>query len=77
MKSITYHTGTLTVVSRLPGSRYGNPRYLLNVGGYCTFRTAVDSPHGYSVPSYDGRQVEVAIGIHYGSATLNSIKLLG
>lgn len=76
MKNITSHIGTLTVVSRLPSSRNGNPRYLLNVDGF-TARTAVDSPHGYSVPNYDGRHVEATIGTHYGNATLDSVKLLG
>ena len=73
MKNVTRHTGILEITKRLPSSSYGNPRYLIRIDGY-TCKTGVDSMHGYSVPNYDGKNVEVTIGTHYGSATLNTIE---
>ena len=75
MKSITRHTGKLEVISRLPSSVNGNPRFLATVDGY-QFRTAVDSSNGYSIQNYDGRQVTVTLGSHYGVLTLNTIHSL-
>lgn len=72
MKNITRHTGILEIVERLNNSKNGNPRYLCKVDGY-TFRTAVDSSQSYSITNYEGKQVEVTIGSHYGNTTLNSI----
>jgi hypothetical protein len=72
MKNITRHTGILEIVERLNNSKNGNPRFLCIVDGY-TFRTAVDSSHGYSIQNFEGKQVEVSIGTHYGNTTLNSI----
>lgn len=72
MKNISRHTGILEIVERLNSSKNGNPRYLCRVDGY-TFRTAVDSSHGYSITNYEGKQAEVTIGSHYGVVTLNSI----
>ena len=66
-------TGKLEVIRRLPSSRNGNPRYLLRVDG-TTFRTAVDSSHGYSVTNHDGKSVRVTVGTHYGVATLADIE---
>ena len=73
MKNITQHTGTLEVLSRLPSSINGNPRYLLRIDGF-TCKTPVDSMYGYCVTNFDGKQVYATIGTHYGSATLNSLK---
>lgn len=73
MKNITQHTGKLEILSRLPGSINGNPRYLLRVDGW-TCKTQVDSSYGYSVTNFDGKQVQATIGTHYGTATLNSLK---
>lgn len=72
MKNITRHTGTLEVITRLPSSANGNPRYLLRVDGF-TCRTAVDSSLGYKVTNFDGKRVTATIGTHYGKATLNSV----
>lgn len=73
MKNITQHTGKLEILSRLPSSLNGNPRYLLRVDGW-TCKTSVDSSYGYSVTNFDGKQVQATIGTHYGTATLNSLK---
>lgn len=73
MKNITRHTGKLEILSRLPSSINGNPRYLLRVDGF-TCKTPADSMYGYSVTNFDGKQVTATIGTHYGSATLNSLK---
>jgi hypothetical protein len=72
MKNITRHTGKLESLKRLDGSVNGNPRYQFVVDGY-VIRTAVDSSHGYSVPNFEGKQVAVTIGSHYGFTTLDSI----
>jgi len=73
MKNITQHTGTLEILSRLPSSINGNPRYLIKVDGF-TCKTPVDSSYGYCVTNYEGKQVQATIGTHYGTATLNSLK---
>lgn len=73
MKNITSHTGILEIIERLQNSKMGNPRYLCKVDGY-TFKTAVDSTHGYSIQNYEGKQVQITIGTHYGTTTLNSIE---
>jgi hypothetical protein len=74
MKNITSHTGIVTDIKRLDSSNYGNPRYQFVVDGY-TIKTAVDSSHGYSITNYENKMVDVTIGSHYGTLTLNSIKL--
>jgi hypothetical protein len=73
MKNMSRHIGTLEIVSRLPSSRNGNPRYLLRVDGF-TCRTSVDSSFGYSVTNFDGKRVEATIGTHFGVATLNTLR---
>lgn len=73
MKNVTRHTGTLEIVSRLPSSANGNPRYLLRVDGF-TCRTAVDSSHAYEVTNFDGKRVEATIGTHFGVATLDTLR---
>jgi len=74
MKSITSHTGIVTDIQRLKSSAFGNPRYQFNVDGY-TVKTAVDSSYGYEITNYENKMVDVTIGSHYGTLTLNSIKL--
>lgn len=73
MKNITQHTGTLNIVKRLPGSYYGNPRYLVRIDGF-TCKTIVDSSLGYSITNHDGKQVTATIGTHYGTAHINTLK---
>ena len=72
MKNISRHYGLLEIIERLPSSINGNPRYLAKAGGF-TFRTPVDSMHGYSITNYRNKNVVVTIGQHYGVPTLNSI----
>lgn len=71
MKNRTRHFGKLEIITRLPNSYYGNPRYLLRVDGW-TCRTSVDSSLAYKLPNDDGKEVEAIIGTHYGVATLDS-----
>ena len=73
MKNITRHTGKLTNIKRLPSSVNGNPRYSFYIAGV-NARTAVDSPHGYSLTNYENKIVTVTVGTHYGHTTLNSIE---
>ena len=72
MKNVTRHTGILKVLTKLPSSINGNPRYLISVDGF-TCKTPVDSTYGYSVTNYDGEVVTATIGTHYGTATLDRI----
>lgn len=82
MRNITQHTGRLRLIERLPSSRNGNPRYLCAImdsptqGLGWTFRTQVDSMHGYKVPNYFDRDIDVTVtlGTHYGCCTLDSIR---
>ena len=73
MKNVSRHVGTLEVLTRLPSSYFGNPRYLIRVAGV-TCKTAVDSGYGYAITNYEGREVIAYIGTHYGAATLDSLK---
>lgn len=74
MKSITQHQGVLKLIKRLDSSYFGNPRFLLSVGGFECI-TAVDAMLGYGVQNYDGREVNATIGTHYGKATLNTCEI--
>jgi hypothetical protein len=74
MKNATRHTGTLQIVERCPSSVNGNPRYLVMLDGY-TARTPVDSSLGYSITKFDGKAVQAMIGTHYGTRTIESVKL--
>lgn len=75
MKNVSRHVGTLTIVTRLPSSRNGNPRYLVQVNGV-TCRTPVDSPLGYSITNFEGKQVTATIGTYRELPTLNTIELV-
>lgn len=72
MNNRTHHIGTLRILDRLPSSKYGNPRYLLEVDGYVC-RTAPDSSLAYSLPNHDGTRVSAIIGTHYGKRTIESV----
>ena len=72
MKNISRHEGTLRIVSRLPSSVNGNPRYLIEVGGYKA-RTRVDSSLGYVITNYEGKPVTAILGSHYGLTHVQSI----
>ena len=73
MKNITQHTGKLSIISRLPSSINGNPRYLIQVDGW-TCRTRVDCSIGYEITNFEGRQVKATIGTHYGLTTLRTLQ---
>jgi hypothetical protein len=77
MKNITSHTGVLKNIKRLPSSWRGNPRFEAyveeGVNHGFKFRTQVDHSHGYSIQNYEGKEVTVAIGSHYGVPQLDSI----
>jgi hypothetical protein len=75
MKNMTVHTGTLQVIQREPSSYNGNPRYLVQLDGY-TAKTAVDSSLGYSITNFDGREVKADIGLHYGTRTIENVRLV-
>lgn len=74
MKHITEHTGILEVIQREPSSVNGNPRYLVRLGSV-TAKTAVDSSLGYSITNYDGKRVIADIGLHYGTLTIEDVRL--
>ena len=75
MKNVTRHTGKFEIVERMPQSKAGNPRYRVIVDGY-TCCTAVDSSIAYAIDRYNGKTVEATIGMHYGTVTLNSVRVL-
>lgn len=75
MKNITRHTGILSVVERCASSTNGNPRYLVMLDGY-TAKTMVDSSLGYSVTNFEGKNVEADIGTHYGTRSIDHVKLV-
>lgn len=70
MKNVSHHVGTLRILSRLPSSRYGNPRFLVDVAGYVC-RTTPDSSMGYGVQNLEGKTVSAYIGTHYGVQSLD------
>jgi hypothetical protein len=77
--NVTHHEGKLTILKRLKSSINGNPRFLcqLDKGNiWFQFRTRPDSSLAYELEYYDGKQVAIDVGYHYGVATLGSIKLL-
>jgi hypothetical protein len=73
MKNITKHEGKLEILKKMNNSYNGNPRFLISIGGF-TCKTAVDSMIAYSITNYENREVIAAIGTHYGTATLDSLK---
>ena len=73
MKNITHHIGKLIITGRLPHSVNGNPRFTAYCAGF-NFRTAVDDGIAYEIQNYDGKEVDIMIGTHFGVATLHSIK---
>ena len=73
MKSVTNHTGILTILQKEKHSVNGNPRYLVLLDGH-TCKTAVDSSLGYSIPNFDGKKVIADIGLHYGTVTIENVK---
>ena len=75
MKNVTRHTGILTIIERAKSSANCNPRYVVEIDGY-TCHTAVDAPLGYSITNFDGKKVSCHIGTHYGTVTIECVKLI-
>jgi len=73
MKNITQHTGIVTDIKRLESSKNGNPRFEFIIDGYRA-RTKPDSSYGYSIQNYEGKEITVTLGSHYGFLSLNSIE---
>jgi hypothetical protein len=74
MKDVSTHVGILAIVSRLPQSAEGNPRFYIMIGGVpCT--TTVDSALAYTVQSMQGKVVTAQIGTHYNTASLEDVAL--
>ena len=61
--------GKLTIIKRLPMSKDGNPRYLMDIGGI-ECQTTVDSALAYMVPNFTQQTVTATIAPHYGKASL-------
>lgn len=74
MKNVFSTTGKLEIVKRLTNSVNGNPRYRVSIGGVACV-TKVDSMLGYTVENFKGEWVNATIGLHYNSATLNTVNL--
>ena len=75
MKNCSRHHGKLEILRREPTSANGNPRYFAYCAGV-NFYTAPDSPYGYSLPNYNGKEVTVVIGTYHGRPTLDYIEPL-
>lgn len=76
MKNVTRHIGILTVIKRAKNSgTNGNPRYIVELDGY-TCHTEIDGSLGYSITNYDGKNVSACIGTHYGTVTIENVKLV-
>lgn len=73
MKSVTQHTGILTVIKRAKQSNNGNPRYIVEIDGY-TCHTMVDDSLGYSITNFDGCMVSCHIGTHYNTVSIENVK---
>lgn len=73
MKNVTTHKGTLDILTRLPSSASGNPRWLLRLDGW-TCRTLVDSCEAYGITNLDGKQVTAELGTHYGTCHAQNIR---
>lgn len=73
MKNVKQYTGILENVQRYDTSYNGNPRYSAEIDGRLFF-TGVDSMHGYSITNYDGKQVSITAGMHYGKLTIVAIE---
>ena len=75
MKNAQTITGTLEIIKRLPSSYFGNPRYLLSVGGVeCC--TSVNAMLAYSITNHEGKQVEALIGLYRGKSTIETVKAI-
>jgi hypothetical protein len=75
MKNITRHTGELVIVQKLKHSRNGNPRYLVMLDGYAA-STMTDCSLGYAITNFEGKQVTADIGTHYGTVSIQNVKLV-
>ena len=59
-------TGQLKVLTRLPSSVNGNPRFLVSLDDVVC-KTIVDSSLGYSIQNMDGKRCTGHVGKYYGS----------
>ena len=73
MNTIQNYTATLKILTRLPSSTNGNPRYLIDLDGH-KVRTGVDSMIAYCITNHDGKECKVSVGMHYGYPTLTNIE---
>jgi hypothetical protein len=85
MKNTHEITGVLEMVSRLPSSTNGNPRYLVSIrenkpdnGEDLRFRyharTKVDSSFAYEVDNLFGKEVVAVVGEHFGRTHIESAR---
>lgn len=64
--------GNLEIVDRLKNSYYGNPRYLVSIGGIKCY-TAPDANLAYGITNHRDKPVIATVGTHYNRLTIQSI----
>lgn len=72
MKTVT---GTLKIIERLKNSYYGNPRYLVTIGGVKAY-TKPDSSIAYQLPNFEGQTIKALVRQYYGKPTIIEIEEL-
>lgn len=71
MKNKTAYIGKLRILKRLKSSKFGNPRFLVELDGQVC-RTMIDSPLASFIHNLDGRICRGVIGTHYGVNSIES-----
>ena len=73
MKDVEQTTGTLHIRARMPNSRNGNPRFVVQVGDVVGCTTP-DSALAYDVQNLEGKEVRAGFGWHYGRIQADTIE---
>ena len=73
MRDRTTIVGKLEILERMNNSYFGNPRYLVSIGG-TECRTAVDANLAYGITNYRDKPVKAVIGFHYNKLTIESVE---
>ncbi len=72
MASEERFSGIVHTVTRMTGSRFGNPRYRAVIGERIVV-TAPDCQIAYRIRHYEGKAVDVTAKLRYGQLTIVNI----
>ena len=64
--------GKLEILDRLKNSYYGNPRYLVSIGGVVCC-TAPNANLAYGITNHRDKEVIATVGTHYNRLTIDTI----